>query len=639
MRNQTQKLSRVILGVALLGCLLPFVAAFCRAQKVASFAGTEVIFPPQSKANVPIPEYFGIYAVDNGKLTALIGSNSSEFSGSQTVELFSFETNSSKNYSVLAFSSDIHFVVFDQASGEVADALYLYRLPYARNLDRRVSARLGAFRTQLMGKPIQGQPQMIELVPGKNLLPGVYALFYLRRDGRYQIVRFLIGSLPTSDPTECVDVSLAFSGGAGGPLIAGIDAHDYFLRHEPVELLELTPEHYATCGAAPFAGRPGATGGTPGSGPGLVSPVPCVDYDSCVKNGINALLSSQWNGALSAFQTASTANPSKPQVWRLLGETLSSTGQDQAALAMLDKALQLGGVWFYGCYARSTFSECHGGTLLLSTAEVSFTDEGSNEKIFSAPPTGVRFVSASRSGNVKLSVAGKNYSLSLRCDYPSLNQETKCISALVNRYVAETIPKLASGQFSAGAGPIASGTPSDSANQQLIEKIKRIIDGDEKAVNFQSPMDSPQFLELVVKESQQPGVPLWLLFGQAQFETTFGYSKNATVRDGMPFTDGTIGNAHNLFNIRPGSAWTGKILDTGQGGQFRVYGTYDECVRDYLRLMSSNLYRGKTLKQLVNTYFPASDNTPARVQSYIDSLIQFAGKLGIAVNIDTVPVQ
>src|SRR5713226_716884 len=74
----------------------------------------------QTPGKIQVPEYFGVYALDNGKLTALIGGNSSESRGSQTVELFSFETNSSKIYPVLAFSSEIRFVVFDQASGAVA---------------------------------------------------------------------------------------------------------------------------------------------------------------------------------------------------------------------------------------------------------------------------------------------------------------------------------------------------------------------------------------------------------------------------------------------------------------------------------------------------------------------------------------
>jgi len=165
-----------------------------------------------------------------------------------------------------------------------------------------------------------------------------------------------------------------------------------------------------------------------------------------------------------------------------------------------------------------------------------------------------------------------------------------------------------------------------------------MIAGYEKADDFRSPLDSQQFLDMILKECQQAGVPPWLLLGQVRFETTFGDPINATVRDGMPFTDGTVGNAHNLFNIRPGS-WTGKILDTGQGGKFRAYPSFDDSARNYLQVISGGTYRGKTLKQLVNTYFPMSENGAARVQSYIDSIIQLAGKLGVTVNENTVPVQ
>jgi hypothetical protein len=98
---------------------LPIVAVALFFAEIITFG---VRVSAQNAEKAPLPEYFGVYALDNGKLTALIGGNSSENRGSQTLELFSFETNSSMRYSVLAFSSEIRFVVFDQASGEVADA-------------------------------------------------------------------------------------------------------------------------------------------------------------------------------------------------------------------------------------------------------------------------------------------------------------------------------------------------------------------------------------------------------------------------------------------------------------------------------------------------------------------------------------
>ena len=172
----------------------------------------------------------------------------------------------------------------------------------------------------------------------------------------------------------------------------------------------------------------------------------------------------------------------------------------------------------------------------------------------------------------------------------------------------------------------------------IAEKVRTEIAGYEKAAGFRSPLDDQQFLQTIVGESAKSCVPPWLLFAQARFETTFGDPVNATTRDGMSFTDGSSGNAHNLFNIRPGHSWQGKVLDTGAGGQFRAYNSYDECVRDYLSVLVS-IYKGKTLAQIINTYFPASENGSARVQGYIGSVVQFAATLGFTVDGGTIPIQ
>jgi flagellum-specific peptidoglycan hydrolase FlgJ len=171
----------------------------------------------------------------------------------------------------------------------------------------------------------------------------------------------------------------------------------------------------------------------------------------------------------------------------------------------------------------------------------------------------------------------------------------------------------------------------------IAEQVRSEIASYEKTGGFRSPLDDQRFLESIVKESAHSCVPPWLLFAQARFETTFGDPINATTRDGVTFIDGSTGNAHNLFNIRPGANWQGKVLDTGGGGKFRVYNNYDECVRDYLSLLV-RVYKGKTLAQIINEYFPASENGSARVQGYIGSVVQFAATLGFTVDGGTIPI-
>jgi hypothetical protein len=338
---------------------------------------------------------------------------------------------------------------------------------------------------------------------------------------------------------------------------------------------------------------------------------------------------------------------------------------EPAALAMWDKALRSGEVSFV--VYRERFGSSQEGSLHLTPTEVSFIDQKgqkvlavrpsdiSSSKVFSSTPVGISASWLQEHGltldpvpGVRLSIAGKNYNFEpfplqagceiqasfVLCPEPGRQQQS-----VIANYVAQTIPKLASGGF-AGTGqpPTPQGQAIPPSVRHISEQIRNEIASYEKTGGFRSPLDDEQFLELLVGQAQQVNVPPWLLFGQAKFETTFGNPINATTREGVPFTDGSTGNAHNLFNIRPGVGWKGKVLDTGRGGQFRVYSSYEESVRDYLRLMSGDPYKGKTLDQVINTYFPASENGPARVQSYIDSVIQFATKLGFTADKGTVPV-
>jgi len=183
--------------------------------------------------------------------------------------------------------------------------------------------------------------------------------------------------------------------------------------------------------------------------------------------------------------------------------------------------------------------------------------------------------------------------------------------------------------------------------------VRRVIGAAEKArgADF-SPLNDGDLPEKMVQISKETGVPVWLMLAQAQNETSFGSGArdgyvppanvdNATVSDGQAIFDrdgrraGT-GNAHNLFNIRPGG-WDGDHISTGGGGDFRAYGSFEDSIRDYANLMKGSLYKGKTLSQVVNTYYPAGDgdNSPDR---YLSNIIGFARANGINVDGNTIPI-
>ncbi|MDR0225004.1 MAG: flagellar assembly peptidoglycan hydrolase FlgJ [Burkholderiaceae bacterium] len=90
--------------------------------------------------------------------------------------------------------------------------------------------------------------------------------------------------------------------------------------------------------------------------------------------------------------------------------------------------------------------------------------------------------------------------------------------------------------------------------------------------------------------AQESGIPASFMLGQAGHETGWGKSeiKNA---------DGS--NAHNLFGIKAGKGWTGKVAEVTTTeyingtprkvtAKFRAYDSYEESFRDYARLITSN---------------------------------------------------
>ncbi len=96
--------------------------------------------------------------------------------------------------------------------------------------------------------------------------------------------------------------------------------------------------------------------------------------------------------------------------------------------------------------------------------------------------------------------------------------------------------------------------------------------------------------DAAARVAQESGIPAAFMLGQAGHETGWGKSeiKNA---------DGS--NAHNLFGIKAGKGWTGKVAEVTTTeyidgvarkvtAKFRAYGSYEESFRDYARLITGN---------------------------------------------------
>jgi tetratricopeptide (TPR) repeat protein len=201
--------------------------------------------------------------------------------------------------------------------------------------------------------------------------------------------------------------------------------------------------------------------GAPVSAPLSNAPAICSDYNNCLKNGNDALRVARWNEAIANFHHASSLEPSKQAPLALLAMANLSAGQDGEVASAWDKILQIGQSIGLGvCRERAIRGDS--GTLFLSSKEISFRDQ-KNQTVFAVPPSDVTSLGAQQYGTeygyapfFGLRIAGKVY----RFDFfpPGITCNTQspvvqCPDAgrhqqiVVDNYVAQTIPKLASGVF------------------------------------------------------------------------------------------------------------------------------------------------------------------------------------------------
>jgi len=239
-----------VAGCALAGAALGLVASS--------------LLTPGSPTEKPVPGYFGIYAVEGDDLLSLHRGKSS--TGAQVgfleFEAFSWAHGKSKTVKAPLFSPGVTFLVFDQSSGAVSQALELYRLPHVRTytenpdtiwggqantfpINTLASARVPSLEVTLLARPVPDQPQMVQVVPAVELAPGSYVLYTETLPGdatKVWWLPFVVGSPGASRESTCIDVQFPWGGRAGV-----WEMNEYLMRHGPVELLEIVKEHYSTC--------------------------------------------------------------------------------------------------------------------------------------------------------------------------------------------------------------------------------------------------------------------------------------------------------------------------------------------------------------------------------------------------------
>ncbi|MFO6420351.1 flagellar assembly peptidoglycan hydrolase FlgJ [Hylemonella sp. W303a] len=148
-----------------------------------------------------------------------------------------------------------------------------------------------------------------------------------------------------------------------------------------------------------------------------------------------------------------------------------------------------------------------------------------------------------------------------------------------------------------------------------------------------------QHAEMAKQVERSSGLPASYLLGQAGHETGWG-------RREIRMADGS--NSHNLFGIKAGAGWTGKVAEVttteyvdGSArkvtAKFRAYDSYADSYRDFARLIGNSPRYADARDQVLQADAP---NGSESVQSWTQGLQdagyatdpQYAEKLSRAIN-------
>jgi tetratricopeptide (TPR) repeat protein len=434
---------------------------------LAELVGNWQVVSAQGAEKLPIPEYYGVYAVTDGKLASVMDGKSPHRPQTQSIELYSLAGFSGKSYSAFQFSPDVRFIVYSPTASDLGQSINLYKLAYVNNFFHKndsgqvvkveqvngtLMARLSKLEINLLSKPVPSQSQMIQLIPEENLTPGIYVLFSQTLE-RWWLAPFFVSSSGYFKPTDCVDINFPTAGFGGA-----MDISDYFLRHRPREFPDLIEEHYSICKSTPGEARePSSTRDR------RVSKPACDDYDSCLKNGVDEFNLGNFDQSLECFKKASALNPSEPHVWEWLSLALLATGHYSEVPAIWDKILQMkGDLSFRVCLESGLI--CDEGTITVNPKEITFVDR-KGKQVFASPPSEVVALNTERKkvllGNAfvrfKLRVARKEYNFNYvpyqhegcqKGRYYACTEPGPDHQEAVGAYVIQLIPKLAAGRFS-----------------------------------------------------------------------------------------------------------------------------------------------------------------------------------------------
>jgi hypothetical protein len=300
-------------------------------------------------AQEKLPEFFGVYALDEGRTVSLYEGQGSGATNSKEIEWYSIPQNSKLIDSRPQLSTSARFLIFYSNAGEMIQAMSLYKLPLVRNILESLPADAfhpptkrvvsspnlallagipqGAHR--LLAKPVPNQLQMVEIVPAPKLSLGLYVLQYSPSGGSGWFSIFSITGSQQPGDSYCLDLTLP-----GGPRGLFERANSELAAVVPV----LPQYRYTQCDAAPVPSSAVAGSSTPVNGGASENPSQATTWNDLntgltwmsADNGVDV----SWQGAVDYCKNLKTDGGAP---WRLpeIGElqNLYSPGASEPLIA------------------------------------------------------------------------------------------------------------------------------------------------------------------------------------------------------------------------------------------------------------------------------------------------------------------
>ncbi len=433
--------------------------------------------------SLPVPEYFGVYAVVDGKLLKLDGQEVhaeklttvriGRRMGVGNVVQHQPATMPPTNMQVPELSADLKIIAYAESGGlqsplDIAKTLHLESLVFVRTLTidtgwpsaiKRSDPENGwdsgdavelavvaggehARELEFLMKPMPGQKDMVVAGLVDKLKPGVYRLTLGQRDA----------FIPSSMQSGMLFAVQPVEQGESGKCVNAVVTY----------AMSMSKTKYSSCAGA-AVNTPTASVNPSGdtTGSSAVGAASCNSYDLCFQAGMAAYRAKDWSTANASLKTAASQQPTsgEPYVW--LGRILFRDGQphkQQDLTEVWNKALSLGAQILIGACHELTLRPCERGDLALSSKSVAFLVNGSRE-VFSAAPNEVdpgRILNNSAAMHVSysLKVGGKNYAIDFiplgvtNCQFNLMvqcPQEGITEQIVMAQYVNQALPKLTQG--------------------------------------------------------------------------------------------------------------------------------------------------------------------------------------------------